>query len=259
MTLGDAYNMYNGNEDILKTLKPTAEIMDPEQVYTDFAEVVGTRKNTENIIAKFSGKSKEFVSKYMDFCVDEEAIDALVGLGGDPSCFNGRSHLNYIDRSRTFVRRLYHGATKIPTIIVMDAYMALTSIFTSRMTVAMVKMSTRNAKYGRVENEKFDYWLENFPGTFKEHVDIHQNQTLGEFSSKTRIRLPRGGKDKYLYYSCDLVVDGESSLKTELSYWVKYELAFGAYHRAKISAKKIKQEAAKARAEKRNAKRKRDE
>jgi len=191
----------------------------------EFICVVQTRNNHYEIIDKFSGVCQEDISMYMDYCIDETAIDALVSLGGDPSCFNMISHFNLIDKYRTFTRRLYHGVSEVPMANLENAYLFLT-IYTSGMTNEMLIDSCRDKKYDTIENEKFKWWEEKYPNivlTKKnnnfEHLEgPHDIIYIPRFDRK-RIRLthPKTIGDEY----------------TMKSIWFHLESEFGEYHREK--------------------------
>jgi len=198
----DIVNQYNG---------------DKSYVDQDFVDIVQIRNNSKEIVDKFSRVSKEKISNYMDYCIDEEAIDALVSLGGDPSCFNIRSRLNCVDKSRTFVRRLYHGISEVPMDFLEDAYISLTNINT---TVD----SNRNSKYADIENEKFEYWSEKYPNTvkktneygkFKYSVDPHDIISIDRNVKRICLIHPK-------------TVDDGGIMK---SIWFHLEIEFGEYHR----------------------------
>jgi len=227
---------------------------------------VRARKNFKDIVAKFSGVSKDKISEYMDVCIDEEAIDALVSLGGDPSCFNINRRFvnNYVDRSRTLVRRMYHGAETIPYAFIKDGYESLTRIFTSRMTVQLVRSCSRSSKYGRIENEKFEYWSQNFPHLMKENVNMITTENgvvVGGIGGvqyhegpNDMISLTRSDGKSIRHIHPSSPDEGFGMEETILTNWFDLENKFGEYHR--IHKKDIMK---KARAEKRNGmKRKRE-
>ena len=230
------------------SVKPASDQMEDGEIYKDFVDAVATRRNFGGIIDKFSGLPVGQISLYMDHCIDEEAIDALVSLGGDPSCFRVWFIYNYIDRSRTLVRRLYHGADNILDIIVEDGYRTLTTIFTTRMTNQMEKNSCRNAKYGRIENEKFEYFLKHFPRKFNMDGDgriVERENGLKELVFPTTkenecITLPRSGR-KLIYHR----ISGDR--EDDVIDWFSCEGAFGEYHRVhkKDIVKKARAEARK--------------
>ena len=253
MTIQDIQRMYTGDN------------IEVNGLNDELINTVRIRKNFTNIVVKFSGvSSHDEISEYMDFCIDEEAIDALVSIGGDTSCFisSRRFVNNYIDRSRTLVRRMYHGAETIPLSFLKDGYASLTSIFTSRMTVQLVKSCSRNPKYGRLENEKFKFWAQNYPKFVKEKVTMLPNSD-GSYTFNNvqfqegphdKISLPRSDcKGIYLIHSSS-PDEGSSMEETILSDWFYLEVKFGEYHR--IHKKEIQK---KARLDKRNSmKRKRE-
>ena len=219
----------------------TGENVEDNDLNGELVNTVRIRMNFTNIVVKFSGVSKDEISEHMDFCIDEEAIDALVSIGGNPSCFNTSRRFvnNYIDRSRTLVRRMYHGAGPIPSCFLADGYMSLTSIFTSRMTVQLVKSCSRNPKYERLENEKFKFWAQNYPKFVKEDVTMLPDRD-GNYTFKNvqyqegpncTISLPRSDCKRIYLIHPPSPYECSSMQETMVLDWHYIEEKFGEYHR----------------------------
>lgn len=177
-------------------------------------EAVQKRKNSTGIKDAFKGKESES-SIYMDMAIDEEAIDSLVEIGGNPS-FQVKTdiNLNIVDLTRTVIRRLYHGATGLDEEKLRDVHYNKERFYKSCTNVYMTGIAERRSKYYKTECDKLDFFVNHIPEIFtyefsKDAYTYQVNNPKWEF--------------KYVYFN------------SHISYekWIEYEHMFGRYHRRK--------------------------
>lgn len=177
-------------------------------------EAVQTRKNSTGIKNAFKGKQSES-SFYMDMAIDEEAIDSLVQMGGNPSFgVQTKINMNMIDLTRTTIRRLYHGGAEIDREKLSCAFYTKELFYTSTRSIYMTGKADRRIKYYKTECDKFDFLVNHFPNIF--------TYDLSRYAYRFQINNPKW-EFKYIY----------SNSPVSLEDWVKYELEFGRFDRIK--------------------------
>ena len=177
-------------------------------------EAVQTRKNSTGIKDAFKGKQSES-SFYMDMAIDEEAIDSLVQMGGNPSFgVHTKFNIDTIDLTRTTIRRLYHGAAEIDKRKLLGAYYMKELFYTSTSSVYKTGKAVRRIKYYKTECDKFDFLVHHFPNVFTYEFSRH--------AYRFQINNPKW-EFKYVYSNSPVLLED----------WVKYELAFGRFDRIK--------------------------
>lgn len=99
------------------------------------------------------------LSQFFDYAVDEEAVDALVYLGGNPSVSEGKifgsGDCSTLCR-RNITRRLYHGAKGLDMHDLKDA------LYWTENNRGF-QASGRRAYYLKVEIQKFSFWFKHKP------------------------------------------------------------------------------------------------
>lgn len=105
------------------------------------------------------------VSHYFDDGKDEEAVDALLCLGGNPSTTRGATFAYNrapLFAHRNILRRLYHGATGLE-----EEDLERTWKFMSRQFCKETRfVSHRRGYYLGVEKQKLDFWAKYMPSLF---------------------------------------------------------------------------------------------
>ena len=210
--------------------------MSQDQVPTDIYDAIKIRRNKKGILESGQGVSPRVLSICMDLCIDEEAIDSLVELGGDPSCVT-MGYIDYdlsiVDHARVMTRRMYHGAI-FPESCILDAYKFKDMFDLSKVTESMVKRAVRRKKYEKVEEEKFDYWTREFPYLFTHQddvADIGSDYSLYKYRESWSLYRP-GKVNKVVYLPFeDITYVNPVGGKISPIEWMMCEVAFGKYHR----------------------------
>lgn len=141
---------------------------------SEIAKVFGTRKNGQQI-KKFIQDNQDAISGFnfdvlFDFIIDEEGVDALVEMGGNPSNLDiqdlesiaGKSGLNVFDICRIVVRCLYHGA-HFEEGVVEDIQLYKESVLSCRVSMSLYQRCKRSVKYLNTEKERLQFWAKYKP------------------------------------------------------------------------------------------------
>lgn len=210
----------------------------PEYILTEIHGEIRIRNNYEGIskaLLKYKCRDRSIIASiYMDFCIDEVAIDTLVMNGGNPSCYTDEIDMsnNEIDTCRTIIRRLFHGAKDLPEIVLNDVFMYKNRFLSSPRFKFNLMNSKRPIKYSRIEREKLKYFLEYYPNRFSnysvENMDIYDDDNYPITTYPPR--------NSYLTFQRDrctgiIYVVGDTPIT--LDEWVRFEIMFGKYYRTR--------------------------
>lgn len=195
----------------------------------EFVSLVKEPRNFRNIVNHKLKIEKEGldVSQFFDYCIDEEAVDALVVLGGNPSVTKGDFFSGVgppFRGTRNITRRLYHGASGLNE---KDLKMA------KRWTVILLPfgISKRRSYYLGVDKKKLEFWLKYKPSLFSEE-ETQSTPVLGG-------NAVAGDGPNMIHYRPVVELRTGNTLITRIyttrhmsvSDWVDAERAFGRYHR----------------------------
>jgi len=225
--IGSFHNHKNGD-----TLKY------PEYILTKIYGELRVRNNEKGIsdaLLKYDKNDRcKVASIYMDFCIDEVAIDTLVYHGGNPSCYTDDIDVinNEIDTCRTIIRRLFHGARYLPEIVLEDVMMYRNRFLSSPRFKFNLMDSKRPIKYSRIEKEKLKYFLEYYPEMFTRelvgNMDIYddENYCIMKYPPKNAYFIFQRNK-------CTGSVYIREDKTFNISEWVQFEINFGKYYRTR--------------------------
>lgn len=182
------------------------------------------------------GKDIGIFDPMFDFIVDEEGVDTLVKMGGNPSRVRveflrtresgSRGAFTIYDVVRIVTRCLYHGA-KIDEeeLGVGDLQFHRESVMSCRLTKSVYMISKRSAKYLHAEKRKFQFWARYRPefytlesGTFEDSEGYYQVDGLRR---STKVFAADGREVDILYMT---------SHRSD-SQWMEDERAFGKFDR----------------------------
>ena len=178
------------------------------------------------------------ISPFFDWCIDEEAVDALVSMGGDPSVTGGVfAGLDTwtIFKYRNITRRLYHGAKNLGR---KDLEFAFRAYSSSAFGYSGTRILSRRRRYYLgVDKEKFDFWLKYKPSVYDlEPIQYHPFEGVLAYHTGAMLEVEvRYHRPMFALFS------GSTQIKTiftkkrlNLEEWVDSEMAFGEFHRKSL-------------------------